>query len=587
MSQEFIRNCQISTIEYLPNELYLWIFSYLKPNDILYSFFNLNYRFQRLIEPYFYSIDLTNISYTLYNTFIRTIFPSVYVQHNHTLQLGGNACCSSIFIEELFTFKYLKLKSLSLTNVFSATSISSYLQTIRTLKEFNIKLDLHFSLNKTKESFFEDLLRNIFVNNCELEKCSIDISLWPIFPSFPLELQPCWTLKQLTIHLAHCSSQIITLLTLVPNIEYLYIKQHIGCRDKRTNETNDMKNMEIINVSKLKVFSFQTLLLSSLDGLFIECLLTKLKKLEELTLIISEYNTPNNWFDGNYLTSTFLNKLKYLEKFQFYFQDTNFQLNFFNPDLIISTFNTDFWLSRQLSVGCHIHLNKVCAVYSLPYGCITDLPSFSDGLLNCRFNNVIRRNNVWKNVTSVQILNSLSKETFTLLNTTFKSVNSLTIFNYNHEKIDTNCKIQLIQELLSSTPNLQSLEIFTKLLLDISPNSCYPKIVELSLIKNTNDINFNLLSTYFPHIKRFLLTIVNEYQSYIDSISNDLDFTLNVWLKQQQQHLMYVDIRTRNHSKEILFTQRQTQITKMIVEKYLNNREFHLEMSKKRLRLWL
>ncbi|CAF3868905.1 unnamed protein product, partial [Adineta steineri] len=45
-------------MESLPDELLLIIFQYFNRFDLLDSFGNLNQRFQRILEPYLYEIDL-------------------------------------------------------------------------------------------------------------------------------------------------------------------------------------------------------------------------------------------------------------------------------------------------------------------------------------------------------------------------------------------------------------------------------------------------------------------------------------------------------------------------------------------------
>ena len=55
----------IAAMEALPDEIWLLVFVYLKKFDLFYAFGNLNQRFQRIIHPHFYEIDLTqaHISY--------------------------------------------------------------------------------------------------------------------------------------------------------------------------------------------------------------------------------------------------------------------------------------------------------------------------------------------------------------------------------------------------------------------------------------------------------------------------------------------------------------------------------------------
>jgi hypothetical protein len=66
-------------MESLPDELFLLIFRYLHKFDLLYSFDNLNQRFQQIIEPYLYNIDLTqanSLPFQNFSLFLKHVLPS-------------------------------------------------------------------------------------------------------------------------------------------------------------------------------------------------------------------------------------------------------------------------------------------------------------------------------------------------------------------------------------------------------------------------------------------------------------------------------------------------------------------------------
>jgi hypothetical protein len=64
-------------MEFLPDELLIIIFRHLHRFDLIYSFDNLNQRFQRIIEPYLNSIDLIreNPSFKPFSHFSKHILP--------------------------------------------------------------------------------------------------------------------------------------------------------------------------------------------------------------------------------------------------------------------------------------------------------------------------------------------------------------------------------------------------------------------------------------------------------------------------------------------------------------------------------
>ncbi|CAF0863595.1 unnamed protein product, partial [Didymodactylos carnosus] len=69
---------EISTLESsLPNELYDFIFLYLKSIDIIYSFFNINDHFNHLIYPFLCAIDLSDADEYSLNKYYQTILPTI------------------------------------------------------------------------------------------------------------------------------------------------------------------------------------------------------------------------------------------------------------------------------------------------------------------------------------------------------------------------------------------------------------------------------------------------------------------------------------------------------------------------------
>lgn len=127
-------------MENLPNELWLLIYRYLHDIDILYSFNNLNSRFNDLIKSYEYNINLSDISLKVMKWFVSKILPvyhdnirSMIVKNNHQInfcndnkifQLIQNLKCLTIITnggnndEELIDFLCENLQNLQqLTNL--------------------------------------------------------------------------------------------------------------------------------------------------------------------------------------------------------------------------------------------------------------------------------------------------------------------------------------------------------------------------------------------------------------------------------------------------------------------------------------
>jgi hypothetical protein len=83
--------------EYLPNELWLQVFSYLENLDLLYAFNMLNKRFQQIITPYFNDIDLSEVSLKQFNTFMKDILLSEQEYNICSLSLRNSGQFKQIF----------------------------------------------------------------------------------------------------------------------------------------------------------------------------------------------------------------------------------------------------------------------------------------------------------------------------------------------------------------------------------------------------------------------------------------------------------------------------------------------------------
>lgn len=129
-------------MEKLPNELWLLIYSYLHNIDILYSFNNLNNRFQQILITYQYDIDLRTTSFELSQRFVRHILP-VYGQKIRSLILKNNYqlqfCIQNKLFHSLNNLQCLTLMAdrenhLRLDHSF----FSEHLKHLFKLKEFHI-----------------------------------------------------------------------------------------------------------------------------------------------------------------------------------------------------------------------------------------------------------------------------------------------------------------------------------------------------------------------------------------------------------------------------------------------------------------
>ncbi|CAF1436549.1 unnamed protein product [Adineta steineri] len=82
-------------LEQLPDELLLFIFGYLQKFDVFYAFSQLNRRFQQILDPYSYTIDLTEKSrpsYRQFRQFLDYVLP-LYRRNIRLLKISGQHQC--------------------------------------------------------------------------------------------------------------------------------------------------------------------------------------------------------------------------------------------------------------------------------------------------------------------------------------------------------------------------------------------------------------------------------------------------------------------------------------------------------------
>ncbi|CAF1425959.1 unnamed protein product [Didymodactylos carnosus] len=149
----------MSTLETIPNELVFDIFKYLDPLHVLYSFSNLNYRFNKLL--YSYEMYLSFTSSTINENIFRQVFAMPHIRSNvHSLILTNEKQIQSFSktivrkLDNLFPYiECLKIKNLrNLTNLKDLFNFSlNYLINLE-LYVFNISTIIEY-IHFTRNSF--------------------------------------------------------------------------------------------------------------------------------------------------------------------------------------------------------------------------------------------------------------------------------------------------------------------------------------------------------------------------------------------------------------------------------------------------
>ncbi|CAF1258557.1 unnamed protein product [Didymodactylos carnosus] len=211
---KYVKSNEISTLESsLPNELYDFIFLYLKSRDIIYSFFNLNDHFNNLIYPFFCAIDLSNVDECTLSKYCQTILPKI---HHHIKAIKvDHKNIDSVFPLWLYSKIYPNLESVFITQVEKDGKDLSYLKFFKQL----LNLKIYFGEGEYNETVSNELCSNLFQSDCRLQTLFFDNVYVPINTH---TIQRCFSIRKLTIKV-HCLDNVYVLLNNLPSIESINI----------------------------------------------------------------------------------------------------------------------------------------------------------------------------------------------------------------------------------------------------------------------------------------------------------------------------------------------------------------------------
>lgn len=202
-------------LEAIPDELFLHIFRYLHKFDLLFSFTNLNQRFEQLVEPYLYEVNLTDHytpSYRQFRPFYRHILP-LYAQKIQSLRLSGYEQLQLFqpYISQLTTLKSLLIETKRWDNKTDYQRafyhfLVQMLSSIRSLRELSVVPPGNFDME----------LVSAVANNLT----TLTFICHYLSPMNVSNLTPMSSLKSLTFDA--CSTEcLFELLDATPNLEEL------------------------------------------------------------------------------------------------------------------------------------------------------------------------------------------------------------------------------------------------------------------------------------------------------------------------------------------------------------------------------
>ncbi|CAF3887456.1 unnamed protein product [Rotaria sordida] len=383
----------ITKIETLPNEILLYIFSYLSWYDMLISFWSLNIRFDSLVCSILSINDRISNSGILitqglsYNKCSSILFPLIInssslcssIQRIHFDETNSIAC--DLIYQWLFNEKkilhFSNLKSLILTR---CGSIKAVVQSLSYLIEHQLdELTLTFNQQgfrrvryekkdlqmisdaeiERRMNMIKELLCQLFSGQCQLKSLRLDISnilrgsiihrclksrSYLSFNPIQHEFQSyCMTLRCLYIRLNQ-TCFLENLIEYVPNLEQLLVEFHyvskFGSFEKSNVETLRQSNENWFNkIPKLRYFSLKTLICDDSEFVYLKWLLNNLNYIEKL-----QVHLRNNEFIKRESESIWKSVI-----------DANFVRQYCLPSKIINLIYFNFYICSE----CQSSLNDI------------------------------------------------------------------------------------------------------------------------------------------------------------------------------------------------------------------------------------
>ncbi|CAF3551472.1 unnamed protein product [Adineta steineri] len=263
----------------LPNEMILHICQYLRNTDILYSLFNLNNRFNAIINGFCYNLNLNNTTHKQFNCVLSNILSRIG-SNIQSFVLNGN--WTSFLSNKIDPIHFHLNLSLMFPNLhtltleyFTGEQLCTFLDEMQSplkLVELNIKYLM--------DNRFNELLEQVLsVNNCQLRSITFDQN--SIF--LPLEIIDKTSLypniEELTVNLIDYE-MLGNLFTLLVNIRRLHIKLGIA----PSVSTASLKNVPtLIHLKDFQLYSIEM----SWTFENIQDIMCKMPSLQRLALYLS------------------------------------------------------------------------------------------------------------------------------------------------------------------------------------------------------------------------------------------------------------------------------------------------------------
>ncbi|CAF1113601.1 unnamed protein product [Adineta ricciae] len=344
----------LTLLDHLPTEILFDIFDYLSCNDILYGFYNLNEKFNRILlehYPHLNSLETPNNDFN----FWQTILPIIQLRVEHVTITSIDSGLT------LNAFPNLKSLVISTAVPIYSDELKPIIEDekIRQLTTLKLRSEILSRADLNETSY---IIPTIFHHANSIET----FEFLSTFDLHRLKNVINVTIQSLTVKLGN-STSILTLITHTPNLRYLNAVLYPMSTHPRPEQTVNLTHVQL-----------RTLLITSENGSIKNQSFARLSNiikqfstsLVRLSLKLSSIISTDTQFDGHILRNQLLNPMTKLKNFHLF---VTFDEEPTETSTLLSTFQNQFWYNHRWAVGVYgKHL------FTLPFhfkelNCFTDV----------------------------------------------------------------------------------------------------------------------------------------------------------------------------------------------------------------------
>lgn len=355
-----------------PDEVLCKIFKYLSPFDALYSFFDLNHRFNRLVLPFKNQIDLTYLSYKQFMHYINIILPRtnqdnplIVMKLSNKRTPGQIKLFNTLLSDKKFHNYFKNIETILLDSPRLdefINFVNQFLVTASKLKTFSIQFD--YIRDEQFPNLRKLILDSIFSMQ-NLTKLSIEIpsgldlsrlSNTTVFNS----------LTYLNLSLA-IVIDILILIQHIPNVEHLLIRigwwtsgdqtfaKMLNAMHLKSNHNSYLFKLKRFHLTISSIITFQFQHLEQVLSLILNNQLTK-----NFTFILQNCSNRNDELIDGQRWEKFLSKYPLLKQFHLFIH--------INGSVDINTFQSKFFRDKKwLFSSCKSSTKDHIILYSILY----------------------------------------------------------------------------------------------------------------------------------------------------------------------------------------------------------------------------